>query len=1616
MALGMQASGKVLDYDQFIEHQVDRTRKLIRTTDIATAALILTVALLAALFLEIVADHVFGLPIWLRRLALLTALCGAAAYVFVRIVKPMLLRVNTLYAAKTIEGADPSFQNSLINYLLLREHRDKLPKRTLVALEAKAVLDLTRIEVDRAVNQRRLMAAAYTLSGLIVVICLYAAISSKSLLDSAKRAFLADVARPTNTLLLDIKPGDDPELSKVVAGANVTFSVDVQGTRPAHVALRYSSDDGKFFAVKELSPGDHENDPWRTSLPNVRQTLDYYLTAGDAESRHYRLEILPAPMVTEVALDYDFPGYVKLPRRVAVPDGNVEAIEGTIVTVHARTNQEARSGDIDLTAPKQLVPMTVGTSDPYLLEGKFLVAKSGSYTIKFTTTGGQPNPDPVVYDVRALPDNPPTAKFLQPEQPSIKLPNNVRVPLVVAANDDFGVKDVTLHVQHGAEILRSLNLLEDKPPVRRFQGTEILDLASYKLPPGSKITYWATVRDNREPESNKFETARQVIELGDPLPPPEKKKFDDKGEQEAKKQAEAAPPPEPADQAEQPRNAEDPPPASNDRDQNNAKNGDQTDGVERGAADRQPDAAPKEKDAGRADEQQQPAANPQPNADDARKLQNLQRALGLDKNPPKPGGKNQAADKPNQGKDRNAGQNNANDASNNAADGQQNDASDGNRGNQSGANRPNAGNGAGMKNTAPNQGGGRGDNGSNGQNDVARSATGAGDKSGGGLERGAGSKSGPDSKSGAGSKAAQPQPGGAGDNPQPPTEPGVSNDLNNPQRPGDNRAGNDRSGEKSSMPGGKSGDQAGAKGGDQAGAKGDQAGAKGGDQAGTKGDQTGAKGDQAGGKGDQAGTKGGDQTGAKGDQVGAKSGETSSMPGGKSGDQAGAKGGDQAGAKSGDQAGGKNGEPNSKGDQAGGPTGDSKSGQPNAGQPNAGQPNAGQPNAGQPNAGQPNAGQPNAGQPNAGQPNAGQPNAGQPKAGDRSQMTRSSGRDGQKAGARSRRGDPDRPRLGDSIRKQQEQARQRQANEMRPDRKTDAQGEKQPGEPNASGEKQAGSGDRKDAAKIAARHDDAAAPRQENARGGRDEVPRDQKNAQADAQGGKQDKNGAMRKAGSEEIGPEAAADNAENAKNAAQRKQAAKDAANTREPASKDAEDEKAIEKAKEDPTRKRNYTSAEKAKNKKAVAREEPQPGEPEQPPMPETQPQPSRNPSMPQPPGAGQPAGSSSNSQSGGQPKQQQPGSGNGSQPMPPQSGSGNEAQPMPPQAGSEGEQSDSTPGGQKGEGQAPGAGKEGGSQPGAGKEGGSQPGAGKEGGSRSDGGGSRAGMSSGSSGKQGGSASGNPPTGTADRGMSQPPAGGRNAAGGANQGERSSSDEPKAAGDRGVMKPGAGSTPNPQGDGASGKPDPNAESKRPGGAGRFSNTGGGGERPGNPVGDEKPEPKQPYVPGAKSPETNRNDSVAPDKPQPELVLRKLRDLLDKNQVTPELEKETGMSREDMEQFVKKFEKGAAKKAIDPGAELKAKPEGDAVMKPRTNLPGISNSARLDTKTLRDRGAVTRDQMRDNAESIRFLPPREYGASFEAYKNTLGRSRTLNPARPARRQSPAPAPASADDAGRR
>ncbi|HEX8201649.1 MAG TPA: hypothetical protein VF590_14290 [Isosphaeraceae bacterium] len=139
----------------------------------------------------------------------------------------------------------------------------------------------------------------------------------------------------------------------------------------------------------------------------------------------------------------------------------------------------------------------------------------------------------------------------------------------------------------------------------------------------------------------------------------------------------------------------------------------------------------------------------------------------------------------------------------------------------------------------------------------------------------------------------------------------------------------------------------------------------------------------------------------------------------------------------------------------------------------------------------------------------------------------------------------------------------------------------------------------------------------------------------------------------------------------------------------------------------------------------------------------------------------------------------------------------------------------------------------------------------------------------------------------------------------------------------------------------------------------------------------------------------DSVAPDRPQSNLVLRKLHDLLRDDETARRLEQDTGLSRAQMEQFAKKFE-GAPERPAGEARDVAVAPSQDRAIDPGRTIPDALPGQTVRTRNERGPGAVAPDQEGGNRQGVRSIAPEEYRNKFDAYRKGISRS------------APAPGPA--------
>ncbi len=528
-----QPPAAAVNAEQFIEQQLTKTRFQVRVVDLVSSLMALAAAVLAFTLVLAIVDHwVMPLAWWGRWLACIALLAGVGYYIAVVVVPLMLRPINPVYAAKAIEQSDPTLKNSLINFLLLRDDRRSTHQLVFSAVQQRAAADLQRATIDHAVDRSKVIHFGYLLVGVLVVSAVYTIFSPKDSLQSASRVIApwASIERPTRVQIHDVTPGD----ITVFQGDRVDVSCRLEGAAEV-VTLYYSSLDGEIDNQPvemrldsdglrytcQLPPRDTEKRDAEKRDDGMQQAVSYRIEAVDATSATYQIDVSPAPHITVQQLDYAFPKYTNRPTKTVQGSGDIKALEGTRVTIHAKSNQPIRSAFIDLqdvagkmsTLEMEARGNEASRAITLELQADRSTPVHTAYQVRFVTDEGRESEDPILHRIEVLPDLPPEISILTPRQEVTEVPENGSQTIEVRAIDpDYAVTSVKLHIVAGGTTLIDKVLLSDSngvsgQAVKQYEFRPHL----FGLEVGDRATFRATVADNRtsstgSPEPNEART------------------------------------------------------------------------------------------------------------------------------------------------------------------------------------------------------------------------------------------------------------------------------------------------------------------------------------------------------------------------------------------------------------------------------------------------------------------------------------------------------------------------------------------------------------------------------------------------------------------------------------------------------------------------------------------------------------------------------------------------------------------------------------------------------------------------------------------------------------------------------------------------------------------------------------------------------------------------------------------------------------------------------------------------------------------------------------------------------------------------------------------------------
>ncbi|HEY0810015.1 MAG TPA: hypothetical protein VGD49_07620, partial [Longimicrobiales bacterium] len=263
----------------------------------------------------------------------IVGLSALAVFTFV-VLLPALRTVSDERVALYIEEREPALQSVLIS-AIETEPTSGLAR----ALIARAAEQCRSLDFGVRIEHRRLKRNAYAFAGVVVIAAAILGAGPSPLRTSARALLLPNPdAEAAGVMSIAAFPGNDT----IARGADLAVTAEMHGfkTDEAFVVVKDKSGEWRRWSMSAAQQAGR----YEAVLFDVAESTDYYVEAKAVRSPTYRIEVVDAPFVKAVTLEYQFPAYTGLPSKRVTEGGDIVAPKGTLVRIIAATSSSVAEG------------------------------------------------------------------------------------------------------------------------------------------------------------------------------------------------------------------------------------------------------------------------------------------------------------------------------------------------------------------------------------------------------------------------------------------------------------------------------------------------------------------------------------------------------------------------------------------------------------------------------------------------------------------------------------------------------------------------------------------------------------------------------------------------------------------------------------------------------------------------------------------------------------------------------------------------------------------------------------------------------------------------------------------------------------------------------------------------------------------------------------------------------------------------------------------------------------------------------------------------------------------------------------------------------------------------
>ena len=476
-------------------------RRTLLWTEVWTGVLLLTGLVVATGLV----DLLLPLPaVWRIALWYLGPLLAVAGLVYL-IATRKQRRIDSTRAALLAEKRYPHLQDrfvSAVEYSQREAPSTPVGAHLVDQLLSEARTDARKLNFSGVVPggrlYRRIAAATLTVGSLWVLGAAFPETVGAQLIR------VLQPWRPVPPVLatrIDVEPGD----VTLRRGSDQVLRALLSGPPVAEATLHVHRGDGGWQSRPMEVAG---ADTFAYELYAVDGDLGYFVTAEDARSDTFHIQVYEPPELRQVTVRYTFPSYTGRPVEVRHA-GHVRAVRGTQVELTAHYSKDLREAFLAMATEDTLAAEIDGALARYA----FSLTDSTTYGLLARDRQGHADETPRQFPIDAVPDAAPLVRFADPGGDVWAIPSDV-VPVSLAATDDFGLSDLLFHYSIVGGDEQSLRMGDFAAPgATRSDGDHTFDLRLLGATTGSVITYYAEAGDYHAPEAQRTLSDLQLISV-----------------------------------------------------------------------------------------------------------------------------------------------------------------------------------------------------------------------------------------------------------------------------------------------------------------------------------------------------------------------------------------------------------------------------------------------------------------------------------------------------------------------------------------------------------------------------------------------------------------------------------------------------------------------------------------------------------------------------------------------------------------------------------------------------------------------------------------------------------------------------------------------------------------------------------------------------------------------------------------------------------------------------------------------------------------------------------------------------------------------------------------------